>query len=32
MYDIVNFEIVPKDQVYENIINPVLDLQFGEES
>ena len=31
MYAIVNFEIVPKDKIYNNFLSPILDLDFGEE-
>ena len=30
LFDIVNFEIVPKDQIYDSLIKPALSLNFSE--
>ena len=30
LFDIVNFEIVPKDQIYDSLIKPALNLNFSE--
>ena len=32
MNAIVNFEIVPKDKIYNNFLIPILDLNFGEDA